>query len=290
MSVLNRMERDLGVPVLELARIAGSANHLYKHYTIPKRTGGERHIYHPAPRLKALQRWCVRAIIRDLPVSRIATGYRRGVSIRDNARIHAGSRFILKMDLKDFFPSICKRDLIERLQSVGLSTYDAEVVSMICFRRGALTIGAPSSPAISNAVMLDIDDKISAYCIKHGISATRYADDFTFSSNNREVLEDCIREVTYICEKSNSPKVHINTRKTSLIGKGSHQKVTGLTLTTDGNVSIGREKKREIRSLYYRRKNNTLPADLEGYLDGWLAYIKSVEPSFYNKLRNKDKK
>ena len=42
--------------------------------------------------------------------------YRPNLSILSNARMHIHSRFLLRMDLKDFFPSITSEDVMAYLK------------------------------------------------------------------------------------------------------------------------------------------------------------------------------
>ena len=39
-------------------------------------------------------------------VSKYATAYQKGIRLVDNAKVHINKRIILKLDIKDFFPSI----------------------------------------------------------------------------------------------------------------------------------------------------------------------------------------
>jgi hypothetical protein len=78
----------------------------YVTFSIPKRSGGKRVIMAPKRRLKSLQRKLLSALVERLPVSEHAHAFRRGRSIRTGAEPHIGKRHVLKLDLKDFFPSV----------------------------------------------------------------------------------------------------------------------------------------------------------------------------------------
>jgi hypothetical protein len=78
----------------------------YNDFKIKKKSGGERTIHAPVKGLKALQK--VLAVILQCvyePHS-AAMGFVWNKSIVDNAKMHAGSMYVLNLDLKDFFPSI----------------------------------------------------------------------------------------------------------------------------------------------------------------------------------------
>src|SRR5260221_6222266 len=104
--IIEKMALELGIPINFVTSLSRTASHEYKTYGIPKRSGGTRIIHHPSRRLKALQRWLLLRAFDHLPVHAAAMAYRKGVSILANARIHAPSRYLLRMDFQDFFPSI----------------------------------------------------------------------------------------------------------------------------------------------------------------------------------------
>src|SRR6266850_6670962 len=102
---------DLGAATLltqrELLRLIRSAPRRYKVYQIPKRAPGQfRTIAQPAREVKRLQYWVMQYLLDGFAVHPAATAYRRGQNIADNARQHVHSRFLLKLDFVDFFPSI----------------------------------------------------------------------------------------------------------------------------------------------------------------------------------------
>src|SRR5262245_50097016 len=145
--IIERMARDLGLPTTFVQNVAQGASHEYKFYRIPKRTGGFRTIYHPSKRLKALQRWLLIHAIENLPVHRSAKAYRKEQSIFGNARVHVTSRYLLRMDLENFFPSITQIDIGKYIANHGplFSEWTASDIDTFCklvCRNAALTIGA----------------------------------------------------------------------------------------------------------------------------------------------------
>ena len=285
--ILERISRDTGMSEVKIASIIGSASHLYKTYQIEKRRGGMRTIHHPTRRLKLIQRWIARNVLNQVEVSDAAKAYVSGTSISDNARPHTGARYILKVDFRDFFPSIKVADLQLRIGELGLSAFDVDCISRACFRFGKLTIGAPSSPMISNIVMRETDALLIKGAASRKCYFTRYADDLTFSANCRDVLFEMVEEVRAIVGETESPKLTLHPEKTSIVSSGNRQVVTGLVLTTDGKLSLGRERKRQLRAMAHQRFLGKLSAEECAKLEGWLAYAESVEQEFVRKIRKK---
>src|ERR1700733_11795184 len=115
--IVETMAEQLGLPMAFILTTANGASHQYKEYAIPKRGGGQRIIHHPSRRLKALQRWIHDNVLSTLPIHPAASAYRQGLSTAPNARHHVDSRYLLRIDLQNFFPSIREEDFHSYLRS-----------------------------------------------------------------------------------------------------------------------------------------------------------------------------
>lgn len=292
MNLIERMLRELPFSADELHDLVATAQYRYKVYKIPKRQPNQfRTIAQPSPEIKLIQRWLNDNILSTLPIHMAATAYREGRSIADHAALHAKNRFLLKMDFKNFFPSISVVDVRRHLTEIGkMSVEDARVVSLlVCWRdkakgRLCLSIGAPSSPLLSNTMLYAFDRQIAQICRTHKIAYSRYADDLAFSTNKKEVLSVIAQQVQAICNELEFPRLEINHDKTVSTSRAYRRSLVGLILTPDGKVSLGREKKRRLRSQLYRFSLNQLgDADIPT-LRGELAFAWSVESNFINSL------
>ena len=94
----------------------------YKVHKIKKKSGGTRTIEAPDPLLKKVQRCLLDRLLYPLSLPhKNSMGFRRNTSIKTNAERHfdpakATKQFLLKVDLKDFFPSITFDAVFEALQ------------------------------------------------------------------------------------------------------------------------------------------------------------------------------
>ena len=295
-SLLSRLGLALLLPADELDGLIRSAPHRYKVYQIPKRAKGQfRTIAQPAREVKALQYWVLKHILGQFEIHPAATAYRRNRSILQNAKPHVRSRFLLKLDFKDFFPSIKAQDfyVFMRRAKTGLSEAEIKALGRILFwaPKGAsdlyLSIGAPTSPTLSNILMMNFDRQVSIVCREHRVAYTRYADDLSFSAATSNRLSTVESEVLRICGGMRSPRLTINQSKTVRVSKRDARRITGLILSNDQRVSIGRHEKRRIRASLHHFVTGRLAADEISRLRGMLAYVKSVEPSFLLRLRQK---
>jgi hypothetical protein len=231
-------------------------------------------------------------ILANLKIHEKAIAYRRGVKapISTNAHLHCKFSYSVRLDFKEFFPSIRPDDLLSLLNNdFNISDDDKEFLTCALFinlrdnSRG-LAIGAPSSPLVSNAVMYSIDESLDSFAKgKLGIY-TRYADDLVFSTNTRGQCVEFLKNVERLLQEVSSPKLHLNEAKTKLSSRGSRRIITGLIITPQGDVSLGRRNKRYIRKLLFEFKNSTIGTKELSYLRGYLAFILDVEPSLYNRL------
>nr|WP_324259513.1 retron St85 family RNA-directed DNA polymerase [Cellvibrio fontiphilus] len=281
----------------EISLFALSAPKKYKIYSIPKRTSGTRVIAHPSKKLKNYQRVLVEHLEKILPVHSAALAYRKGLGIKDNAELHKNGRFLLKMDFQNFFPSITPELLFDVLSDLDLE-FDKEdkyLLSRLLFCNMSktdggslrLSIGAPSSPLISNVVMFRFDEHLSAECKRKGVRYTRYADDLTFSTNVNEVLFDIPSTVSAMLRGYLKGRIFINEAKTIFSSKAHNRHVTGITITNDGNISVGRKRKRCLSSMIHRFSLGMLPKDDMDYLRGLFSFVIDIEPQYKEKMITK---
>jgi RNA-directed DNA polymerase len=293
--VVSELAEETGASFALVEAIIASAPFRYKTYEIPKRSGdGTRTIAQPSREVKRLQRVALERFLSELPVHPAAHAYQRRLSILTNAAAHRDSRFMLKLDLKGFFPSLVPRDLRKHIAKYLPGRFEREEVSSLLHlffwrpkgpdRRVRLSIGAPSSPFISNTLLFDIDVELSKYAGDIGATYTRYADDMTFSTNAPHALDATKTVVERVLERRNYPRLQLNPDKVVFASKRGTRRVTGLTISNSGEVSLGRDRKRLIRSMYHRYRSGELDALQVAQLQGWLAFARGIEPEFVVRL------
>ena len=201
------------------------------------------------------------------------------------------------MDMADFFPSISEAlviRLLTRGAELGYWAGDPECARVVarlacCARKGvgelSLSIGAPSSPAVSNALFFDSDNAIQQICQSMGVIYSRYADDMYFSTRAVNVLssvEQRVRETLRF-----TPNFRVNDEKTIRTSSKHRVSVTGLVVTPEHKVSVGRALKRGVRTRLFLALAGRLEASEFASLRGTIAYIHGVEPSFVESLVEK---
>lgn len=287
---------DAGLSEISVVEIIQNAPARYKVYTIPKKGGGYRIIAQPARELKAIQRSISKLVLENMPVHGCAVAYRKRIGILHNATMHSGSNPILKLDFEKFFNSITAEAWTRYLSSqktISLSRREITLLTRALFwgegkaDPRCLSIGAPTSPLVSNVLMFAFDVEMSTFSTIHGITYTRYADDITVSSRDIRTLQLFERHLRQYINRIRTPALTLNEEKRAIYSAGNRRMVTGLILTPDGKVSIGRDRKREISALIHRFSLGILPYDRHGYLHGMLAFAVSIEPEFASRMSEK---
>lgn len=298
MGLIGELIEHTGLSSAEILKIIVTAPARYKIYDIPKRSGGKRTIAHPARELKIMQRYILTRKLSRFPVHISATAYTKDKNIYNNAIIHDKSEVILKLDFCDFFPSIRYTDFERFIGASVQSIIDKKelnLYSKILFWGGrprnikpkCLSIGAPSSPMISNILLFQLDATLSRNANDLNLKYTRYADDITVSGSSIDDLHKFESGARIYLKKLSYPNLMFNEDKRGLYTKGQRRMVTGLVLTPSGGISIGRERKRSISSMLHRSTLNQLDFAARGKLKGWLGFCLANEPQFIERMRQK---
>ncbi len=316
----------------------------YTHFTISKRNGSARHIWAPIPRLKFVQRWILDKVLNNLTTHGAAHGFVRGKSIVTNAAVHSNSALLIKLDVKDFFPNVSWRRVKGVFRHAGYHEQIATLLALLCTEAPrqivqqngetyyvalgdrALPQGAPTSPALSNIVCLNLDRRLTGLADKLGLRYSRYADDLTFSLpmtvNNNEKQANipdlkALQSKKRLSADKNSAEAAsllntahnqmigqllgsvnkilqeegfaLNNDKTRVIRTGNQQSVTGMVVNGKGAPRVPRQIKRQLRAAIHNLESGgSLRADETlDTLAGYAAWIVSAEPELGYHYLNK---
>ena len=286
----------------------------YKHFTIPKKSGGVRDIHAPVKGLKSMLTYLNVVFQAMYEPTEGAMGFVPGRSIADNASVHVGKYYVFNTDLKDFFPSIQQPRVwaVLQLKPFSLNKELATVIAGLCCMQdangdGVLPQGSPCSPILTNIICRQLDRRLTGLAKRFNLKYTRYADDITFSSDYN-VFQDDSEFMTEFKRIIADQHFIFNDKKTRLQRSNERQEVTGLVVNE--KVNVVREYVRDIRNLLYiwkrygyeqayakfypryvsskayRPKNQGMPS-MECVIEGKLLYLRMVmgeDSSVYNKL------
>ena len=304
------MQLDPGeVLWLSYERAATTVDH-YTRFEIPKKSGGRRLISSPKPKLRVAQSWIAKNILDLLVPSRYAMAFRPGVSIVDNASPHLNSAIVVKLDLKDFFPSIGFTRIRGYFEYIGFNPGIATILALISTDapRVKLTLdgaskfiamgerglpqGACTSPALANLIATPLDGRLAGLCraLDTTWTYTRYADDLTFSC--RDENADVGRLLKAIEKIVGDEGFRINEAKTAVMRAPNRQVVTGLLVGDE--IRLSRRDLRRLRAFLHRCEKDGMEAvsreigkDALSVARGYLAYVTMVMPNHAAELKQK---
>lgn len=218
-------------------------NNLYTSFEIPKKSGGVRKINAPLDNLKYIQKKLANAIYNHVEKERkknnISHGFEKRKNIITNAKIHRNKRFVFNIDLENFFDSIHfgrVRGFFNKNKNFLLPLEVATVIAQLSCYEKKLPQGAPTSPIISNLICEILDSRLLKIARKYRLDYTRYADDLTFSTNDKKFLEFYRLFVEELSNEINKAGFSINENKKRLQLKNKRQIVTGLVVNEKINV------------------------------------------------------
>lgn len=273
----------------------------YRCHTVLKSDGHVRVIHEPTPQLKIQQLELLKrmqAVFAPCLRSERVQGGIKGRSCKTNAMRHQGAKYLLTMDISDFYNSIHPSHLATSIQALldanvisGTTryiftpySYDAAMSLLFMTDENTgeqfLPTGAPTSPIVANIACWCMDNAIEA-AIGEKCLYSRYFDDIAISvwDNKRNWnLQFTIANIAWM-----NGAFRINDKKTKWMTRGSdNMMVTGVTTSNYGSLRIPRKIYRKTRSALYQlaKEHKDIPEDLRGML----SYISSINKKQVNKL------
>lgn len=268
----------------------------YTEFEIPKKSGDPRRICAPTGDLKGVQRQLAdalwehqKSVYEELGIKpNISHAFEEGKSIITNAKIHRNKRFVVNVDLKDFFDSIhigrvC--GFFEKNKHFAFPHEVAVTIAQLACYKGKLPQGSPTSPIITNLICQVLDMHLLSLAKRYRLDYTRYADDMTFSTNDKTFLEKWDLFYSELEKKVIKAGFSINEKKTRITFRDSKQVVTGLVVNK--KISVDHSYYRKVRAMAHSLyTNGSYSIDgIEGnvrQLEGRFAFIDQIEK--YNNI------
>lgn len=287
----------------------------YHYRILRKRSGGLRAIEVPKPHLKQMQRRILEEILNPIPAHPAVHGFRKGRSIRTFVAPHAGKHVVLRMDLRDFFPSFGAARIQAFFRTMGYPETVADLLGGICtnvvprwawkqsglamdaaelrearelYSRPHLPQGAPTSPALANFCTLRADRRLAGLARSAGAEYTRYADDVAFSGG--EEFARCVeRFATHAAAILLEEGFQVQHRKTRIMRQGARQHLAGLVANQRPNIR--REEFDRLKATLTNcvrhgpaTQNRAGVADFRKHLEGRIAFVKMINAAKAERL------
>ncbi len=291
---------------LTFSRKTSKTTH-YRRFYIRKKTGGQRLISAPMPRLKAAQKWVMNNILYPVELHNAAHGFIPKRSIISNAEPHVGKKVVINMDVKNFFPTITYKRIKGVFLNLGYDDQVATILALLCSEPEVrktkldgetyytatserhLPQGAPCSPAITNLICRNLDKRLEGLAKKNGYVYTRYADDITFSNDpntaqfSAEKHEHKLIAATRKILRDEGFKLHPD--KVRIMRNGRKQEVTGIVVNQ--KINLDRKELKRFKSLLYHIEKYGLDnahwkgktgTSMLSSMRGYAQYVAMVNP------------
>jgi RNA-directed DNA polymerase len=306
----------------------------YRTFRIRKRPAYDGEIRYriiavPRPTLLRTQRWITQSILAKVKPHSASTAFSKGDKLFDAVAPHCGCRWLIKLDVRNFFESINEVAAYRVFRALGYQALIAFEMTRLCTRLGSssryragprwhvrfrkwttikaygvyrgdpgptvghLPQGAPTSPMLANLAVREFDARVQLIATKHGLTYTRYADDLTLSTVQKEftrvVASRVIRKVHAAMRDFG---LFPNVAKTRVTPPGARKVVLGLLVDTK-TPRLPREFKASMRQhIHYltkegvgsvahaRRRGFSSVVGFRHYLQGLLSFAKQIEPDY----------
>ena len=297
----NELADYLGIPRNKLTYVlyVKKTESFYKSFDIPKKSGGFRHIHAPVEDLKWIQKRLAVVLynyekhIAEIEGTKlnISHAFEKKKSFITNAEIHRNKRFVINVDLENFFYSFHfgrVRGYFMKNRNYQLPKEVATTIAQIVCYEGKLPQGAPSSPIITNMICNIFDMRLLHLAKKYKLDYTRYADDLSFSTNNKKFIECEGKFFEELASEVTRAGFAINSKKTRVQYKDSHQEVTGIVVNKKLNVDRKYYKMtRAMAHELYKNGEYTIDKKESGtinQLEGRFSYINQLD-KYNSKLK-----
>ena len=264
----------------------------YISFKIPKKKGGTRTISAPDGQLKLVQKklnyylqayyLCIKPNESHGFVIHPKSMQLR-CNIVENARIHSQKKYVLNIDLKDFFPCITSIQVKELFISLlfDFTEHMATALALLTTFEGKLPIGAPTSPVISNFICMQLDADLIDFAAKNQLAYSRYADDLTFSSNSK-IEQETIIGIRHLIEQN---KFKVNEKKFRLQTSNRKQTVTGITVNE--KINVDRKLLKKVRAMLHEWTTKGLLKAAVGHFQYSIGEsdIYRIQDKFKNRLK-----
>ena len=267
----------------ELNYLLYSRKKKYKVFYTKKKDGSLRKISSPCRQLKYVQSVLKNELESIYKAPSCVCGFVKGRSIVCNALVHKNKKYVLNLDIKDFFPSITFKRIHGLLmkEPIGLD-YKTSIMlaNLLVDDEKVLPQGSPSSPIISNMICKRLDRELVQLSRRYGAVYSRYADDVTFSWNEAYTTSKLIKggmpeglseKIIDIFHKNGFA---INPKKVRLSSSFQHQEVTGIKTNEDLNLS---------RFYYYKVRSMLHSWERFGLSDAYKAMCEREGTKFFEK-------
>ncbi len=293
----------------------------YHYRILAKQSGNIRLIESPKPRLKQIQRRILDEVLSKVPPHGAVHGFVKERSIMTFAAPHTNKGLVLRMDLRDFFPSFIRARIQAMFRTMGYPESVADLLGGLCttitprdiWTRAAfgedplhlwesrwetqavyfqphLPQGAPTSPALANLCAFHLDCRLAGLAESTGVTYTRYADDLAFSGD-KDFERRVLRFSSHVAAIADQEGFKVHHRKTRIMRQGVRQHLAGIVINQHMNIRRADfDRLKAVLTNCVRlgpdAQNRNAVSDFRLHLAGRVSFVEMINPAKGLRLRS----
>ena len=313
---LTHLAVQVGVEVAILRGTVERVRDPYRSFSIKKRDGkSSRRISIPSPTIMRTQKWILGNILNYQTAHSRSFAYEQRRSIRDCAQMHCGAKWLLKLDMHDFFHTITEKSVYKVFLDAGYNPLVSFELARLCTRQigegarrsgvaplrysitdyhsdylGFLPQGAPTSGKLANLCARALDEEICRIASHSEVVYTRYADDLTFSGSGKFSRPHVLKLLRNVDTAVWQNGFRLHKKKTRITPPGARKLVLGLSVEeaqprlsvrTKQNIDTHIRGCKKFGITPHRRvRHFTSTWSFIAHLWGLLSFAQSIEPEW----------
>jgi len=292
----------------------------YHYRVLAKQSGNIRLIEAPKQRLKQIQRQILHEILEKIPAHAAVHGFVKARSIKTFAAPHAGKHIVLRVDLRDFFPSFIRARIQAMFRTLGYPEPVSDLLGGLCttvtprdiwtraafgedplhlwesrwqtqavYFQAHLPQGAPTSPALANLCAYRLDCRLAGLAESAAVTYTRYADDLAFSGG-ADFDKRAARFSAHVAAIAAEEGFKVHYRKTRIMRQGVRQHLAGIVVNQ--HLNVRRTEFDHLKAILTNcaklgpaTQNRDAHADFRLHLEGKLGFVEMINPAKGRRLR-----
>src|SRR3989344_7189832 len=230
----------LGIKEELITQTSKKIKQSYSEFKEKDAKGKERHFYQAYGTLKLIHQRIDKRLLNTIEYPKRFQGGIKERSIVSNAQLHTGKKFVVKLDIKSFFPTVTNKQVYQSFRNIGCAPDVARLITQLTTVDGHLPQGFTTSTKVAALVLRNPDKRLLAFLKPLGLTHSFWIDDITISGNQWD--DGNLEIVTRIFQQEGLP---LNKEKQEIVSKKERQLVTGIVVNKKTNIT--KEKLRKIK-------------------------------------------
>src|SRR3989344_3320931 len=230
----------LGIKEELITQTSKKIKQSYSEFKEKDAKGKERHFYQAYGTLKLIHQRIDKRLLNTIEYPKRFQGGIKKRSIVSNAQLHTGKKFVVKLDIKSFFPTVTNKQVYQSFRNIGCAPDVARLITQLTTVDGHLPQGFTTSTKVAALVLRNPDKRLLAFLKPFGLKHSFWIDDITISGNQWN--DSYLKIVTRIFQQEGLP---LNQAKQEIVNVKKQQLVTGLVVNK--KINITKDKLRKIK-------------------------------------------